>query len=47
VCSSDLALEADGAGSAGCCGTEAAGPQPVEIGFATGIAHGRSGDPVG
>jgi thioredoxin reductase len=47
VCSSDLALEADGAGSSGCCGTEPAGPQPVEIGFATGVAHGRSGDPVG
>ncbi len=49
VCSSDLALDADdaAAGSAGCCGTAPVGPQTVEIGFATGVAHGRSGDLVG
>ncbi|AEG43012.1 FAD-dependent oxidoreductase [Isoptericola variabilis] len=48
VCSSDLALEAeDVATSGGCCGTAPAGPQPVELGFATGVAHGRSGDLVG
>jgi len=51
VCSSDLALGTDG-GS--CCGTAPAGPQvvelgrrpplPVGVGFATGVAHGRSGD---
>ncbi len=46
VCSSDLALASDDAGSSGCCGTTTAGPQPVEIGFATGLAHGRAGDPV-
>ncbi|HWV77296.1 MAG TPA: FAD-dependent oxidoreductase [Isoptericola sp.] len=53
VCSSDLALAADGESSAGsCCGTAPAEPQLVElgvgapagVGFATGVAHGRSGD---
>ncbi|MFI2104424.1 FAD-dependent oxidoreductase [Isoptericola sp. NPDC019693] len=53
VCSSDLALEADGASSAGsCCGTAPSEPQlvtlgvgaPAGVGFATGVAHGRSGD---
>lgn len=56
VCSTDLALAADGpdsgtddggAGSGGCCGSTPAEPQPVELGFATGVAHGRSGDLVG
>ncbi|MFC8732902.1 FAD-dependent oxidoreductase [Luteimicrobium sp. NPDC057192] len=51
VCSSDQALGTDG-GS--CCGTTPAEPQlvelglraplPVAVGFATGVAHGRSGD---
>ncbi|MFE6235902.1 FAD-dependent oxidoreductase [Cellulosimicrobium sp. NPDC057862] len=53
VCSSDLALEADGASAAGsCCGTAPAEPQlvtlgvgaPAGVGFATGLVHGRSGD---
>ncbi|TDE94083.1 flavoprotein [Occultella glacieicola] len=51
VCSSDLALEADDSGVAGsCCGSAPTGPQPVTlgagvgVGFATGMAHGRSGD---
>lgn len=53
VCSSDLALAADGESSAGsCCGTAPAEPQlvtlgvgaPDGVGFATGVAHGRSGD---
>jgi len=53
VCSSDLALEADGESSAGsCCGTAPAEPQlvtlgvgaPAGVGFASGIVHGRSGD---
>ncbi|WP_163186667.1 FAD-dependent oxidoreductase [Cellulosimicrobium sp. SL-1] len=53
VCSTDLALEADGAGASGsCCGTAPAAPQPVTlgvgapagVGFATGVVHGRSGD---
>ncbi|MGH1561429.1 FAD-dependent oxidoreductase [Mumia sp. DW29H23] len=53
VCSSDLALDADGNEVAGsCCGSAPAEPElltltaatPVGIGFATGVAHGRSGD---
>ncbi|MCA5891840.1 NAD(P)-binding domain-containing protein [Isoptericola sp. NEAU-Y5] len=53
VCSSDLALDADGESGAGsCCGTAPAEPQlvtlgvgaPAGLGFATGVAHGRSGD---
>jgi hypothetical protein len=53
VCSSDLALEADGASAGGsCCGTAPAEPQlvtlgvgiPGGVGFATGVVHGRSGD---
>ncbi|MGC5168606.1 FAD-dependent oxidoreductase [Luteimicrobium sp. DT211] len=51
VCSSDLALGTEG-GS--CCSTTPAEPQlvqlglgaPVGVGFATGVAHGRSGDPA-
>lgn len=51
VCSSDLALASDGLAGGGCCGTPA-GPQLVELGvgaplgFASGVLHGRSGDPV-
>ncbi|MBZ2199039.1 FAD-dependent oxidoreductase [Occultella gossypii] len=54
VCSSDLALEADqpGAATSSCCGSAPAAPQLVTLGvgagaglgFATGVAHGRSGD---
>jgi thioredoxin reductase len=53
VCSTGLAAEANGADavSGGCCAAPT-GPQPVtleagapvEVGFATGVAHGRSGD---
>jgi hypothetical protein len=51
VCSSDLALEAEGEGGS-CCGTAPAEPQlvtlgvgaPAGVGFASGIVHGRSGD---
>ncbi|WP_104165273.1 FAD-dependent oxidoreductase [Arthrobacter sp. SX1312] len=51
VCSTDLggscdtpaaaATEPEGTADAGCCGV----PQLVSIGFPTGTAHGRSGDP--
>ncbi|TFF04426.1 FAD-dependent oxidoreductase [Cellulosimicrobium funkei] len=53
VCSTDLALEADGESAGGsCCGTAPAEPQlvtlgvgaPAGVGFATGVVHGRSGD---
>ncbi|ACQ80909.1 FAD dependent oxidoreductase [Beutenbergia cavernae DSM 12333] len=53
VCSSDLALVADGEEAAGsCCGSAPAEPQlvslgvgaPTGVGFATGIEHGRSAD---
>lgn len=53
VCSTDLALEADGeSAGAACCGAAPAEPQlvgisavaPVGVGFATGVVHGRSGD---
>ena len=53
VCSTDLALEADGESAAGsCCGSAPAEPQlvtlgvgaPAGVGFASGIVHGRSGD---
>ena len=53
VCSSDLALGPDGESSTGsCCGSGPSEPQLVElgvgapagVGFATGVAHGRSGD---
>lgn len=53
VCSSDLALEADGEPAVGsCCGSAPAEPQlvtlgvgaPAGVGFASGIVHGRSGD---
>ncbi|CAM3769516.1 FAD-dependent oxidoreductase [Occultella aeris] len=57
VCSSDLALEADqpGAATSSCCGSAPAEPQLVTlgvgsgagVGFATGVAHGRSGDAAG
>ncbi|MFP3714472.1 FAD-dependent oxidoreductase [Puerhibacterium sp. TATVAM-FAB25] len=49
VCSTDLAAAADGDAGASCCAVPA-GPQPVAlgvgagVGFATGVAHGRSGD---
>lgn len=53
VCSTGLAAEPDGAGAAsgGCCAVPT-GPRPVvlgvgapvEVGFATGVAHGRSGE---
>ncbi|KAA1425163.1 FAD-dependent oxidoreductase [Mumia zhuanghuii] len=55
VCSSDLALDADGqqAGAA-CCGSTPAEPAlltltsaPAGVGFATGVEHGRSGDAGG
>ena len=53
VCSTDLALDADGEPGAGsCCGSAPSEPQlvqlgvgaPAGVGFGTGIAHGRSGD---
>ncbi|BDZ41060.1 flavoprotein [Paraoerskovia sediminicola] len=53
VCSSDLALEAEGESATGsCCGTAPAEPQLVPlgvgaaagVGFASGVVHGRSGD---
>ncbi|GAA1725935.1 FAD-dependent oxidoreductase [Isoptericola hypogeus] len=63
VCSTDLALGADGEAAAGsCCGSAPAEPQLVTlgigapgaagaagagVGFATGVAHGRSGDGEG
>ena len=51
VCSTDLALEADQPGAtSSCCGSAHAEPQLVTVGagvgFATGLAHGRSGDAV-
>ncbi|WP_370617384.1 FAD-dependent oxidoreductase [Mumia qirimensis] len=56
VCSSDLALDADGNEVAvACCGTAPSEPElltlkvgtPVGVGFATGVEHGRSGDTGG
>ncbi|ANC31680.1 FAD-dependent oxidoreductase [Isoptericola dokdonensis] len=52
VCSSDLALEADGDAAGSCCGTASSEPQlvtlgvgaPSGVGFASGVPHGRSGD---
>ncbi|WP_454042304.1 FAD-dependent oxidoreductase [Cellulosimicrobium sp. Marseille-Q8652] len=53
VCSSDLALAADGEAAGGsCCGTAPAEPQlvalgvgaPAGVGFGSGVAHGRSSD---
>ena len=41
VCSTDNTP--DGAESE-CCGTSESGPQPVTLGFATGVLHGRSAD---
>ncbi|MEN5075806.1 FAD-dependent oxidoreductase [Isoptericola cucumis] len=53
VCSTDLALDADGEPGAGsCCGSAPSEPQlvqlgvgaPAGVGFGTGVAHGRTGD---